>query len=154
MTNPWPNLLSIPRSRRRLTLAVRIRKRDYKSGAAHFTSGVVRLLSPAGKIRRKEKMKVLRSIFVGAVLALWVYFLLAPQLTRGQGIAYLSNTNEPATASSLTASFDIAFTTGTNSAGYLLTSLRVCFKNQKGADFLGDLIGLADKKAHETEISY
>jgi len=32
--------------------------------------------------------------------------------------------------------------------------LRVCFKNQKGADFLGDLIGLADKKAHETEISY
>jgi len=32
--------------------------------------------------------------------------------------------------------------------------LRVCFKNQKRAEFLGDLIGLADKKAHEHELSY
>jgi len=32
--------------------------------------------------------------------------------------------------------------------------LRVCFKNPKRTDFLGDLIGWADKKTHEIEISY
>jgi hypothetical protein len=32
--------------------------------------------------------------------------------------------------------------------------LRVCFKNQKRADFLWNLIGLFDEKAHENEISY
>ena len=34
------------------------------------------------------------------------------------------------------------------------TTLRVCFKNRRCADFLGNLIGLVDKKAHEIEISY
>jgi hypothetical protein len=32
--------------------------------------------------------------------------------------------------------------------------LRVCFKNRKRADFLGNLIGLVDRKAHENEMSY
>jgi hypothetical protein len=32
--------------------------------------------------------------------------------------------------------------------------LRVRFKNQKRADFPGDLIGLVDRKAHEKEMSY
>jgi len=32
--------------------------------------------------------------------------------------------------------------------------LSVCFKNPKRTDFLGDLIGWADKKTHEIEISY
>jgi len=32
--------------------------------------------------------------------------------------------------------------------------VRVCFKNPKRTDFLGDLIGWADKKTHEIEISY
>jgi hypothetical protein len=35
-----------------------------------------------------------------------------------------------------------------------MEGVRVCFKNQKRAEFLGDLIGLADKKAHEHELSY
>jgi hypothetical protein len=74
-------------------------------------------------------MKISKSKCIEAALAFCVYFLFTPQLTRGQGIAYLSNTNQPATGSSLTASFDIAFTTGTNSAGYLLTSLTQLFAN-------------------------
>jgi hypothetical protein len=35
-----------------------------------------------------------------------------------------------------------------------MLSLRVCFKNKKRADFLGNLIGLVDRKARENEISY
>jgi hypothetical protein len=31
---------------------------------------------------------------------------------------------------------------------------RVCFKNRKRADFLGNLIGLVDRKARENEMSY
>ncbi len=60
-------------------------------------------------------------------MVLCVYGLFAPSLMLGQGFVYLSNTNQPVTESSLTGSFGIGFTTGTNSSGYLLNSLTVLF---------------------------
>ncbi len=72
-------------------------------------------------------MKTLAKKCIGAMLALCVYGLFVPPFIRGQGFVCLSNTNQPVTGSSLTGSFDIGFTTGINSSGYLLDSLTLLF---------------------------
>jgi hypothetical protein len=74
-------------------------------------------------------MKTLAAQCIAAVLALCLYGLIAPPLIRGQGLVYLSNTNQPVAESSLTGSFNIGFTTGSDSAGYLLNSVTILFAN-------------------------
>ncbi len=72
-------------------------------------------------------MKTLTLKYIGAVLALCVSGLVTPTLVRGQGTAYLSNTEQPLAVDAATGSFSIGFTTGTDSSGYLLDSLTVLF---------------------------
>jgi hypothetical protein len=55
--------------------------------------------------------------------------------------------------SSVISSFGYAYNSFSDITNWV-QQLRVCFKNQKRADFLWNLIGLSDEKAHENEISY
>ena len=93
--------------------------RQDNSGQSAQKSGITRPLNES-QIRGALKC-------IGAVLALCVSGLFAPPLARGQGVAYLSNADQPVTASALGGSFSIGFKTGTNSSGYLLDSLSVLF---------------------------
>jgi len=74
-------------------------------------------------------MKALKLKCIGAVSALCVSGLFAPPLIRAQGIAYLSNIDQPLAVNASTGAFSIGFTTGANPSGYLLDSLIVLFAN-------------------------
>jgi hypothetical protein len=64
-------------------------------------------------------------------LVFCIYGLFVPQLIRGQGLVYLSNTNQTIiNEGNWTAGMiQIPFTTGANTPGYLLNSVTVLFAN-------------------------
>ena len=75
----------------------------------------------------RKQMKTFALKYIAVALVLSFYDLSVPPLINGQSFVYLSNTDQPVTQSSLTGSFDIGFTTGTNPSGYLLNSLTLLF---------------------------
>ena len=87
-------------------------------------------------------MKLLTLKCTRGVLALSVCGLFVPRLICAQGFVYLSNTNQPVAESSLTGSFGIGFTTGTNPSGYLLDSLTLLFADNSTPPLVS--AGLAD----------
>ncbi len=73
------------------------------------------------------KMKAVTFKPIALVVIFCFSGLVWPPFIHSQGTVYLSNTNQSVAASSLTGSFGVGFTTGGNSAGYLLDSITLLF---------------------------